>query len=50
MMTQDEREILMQKFTEANRKLIMANEQLEAANLKLKEYEEKAGKAHIHKQ
>ena len=45
MMTQDEREILMQKFTEANRKLIIANEQLEAANLKLKEYEEKASKA-----
>ena len=45
MMTQDEKEILMQKFTEANRKLIMANEQLEAANLKLKEYEEKASKA-----
>jgi len=44
-MNQDEREILMQKFTDANRKLLLANEKLEAANLKLKEYEEKAAKA-----
>ncbi len=44
-MNQDEREILMQKFAEANRKLMLANEQLEAANGKLKEYEEKAAKA-----
>jgi len=35
----------MQKFTEANRKLLQANEQLNAANAKLKEYEEKAAKA-----
>ena len=41
----DEKEILLQKFTEANRKLLMVNEQLEAANRKLKEYEEKARKA-----
>ena len=44
-MNQEEREILMQKFTDANRKLLLANEKLEAANLKLKEYEEKAAKA-----
>ena len=41
----EEREILMQKFAEANRKLLLANEKLEAANQKLKEYEEKAAKA-----
>ena len=35
----------MQKFTEANKKLILANEKLEAANSKLMEYEEKAEKA-----
>ena len=35
----------MQKFTEANKKLILANEKLEAANNKLMEYEEKAAKA-----
>ena len=44
-MNQDEREILMQKFTEANNKLMLANQELQAANLKLKEYEEKAAKA-----
>lgn len=44
-MNVDEREILMQKFAEVNRKLLLANEQLEAANKKLKEYEEKAEKA-----
>lgn len=44
-MNHDEREILMQKFAEANRKMILANEKLHAANLKLKEYEEKAAKA-----
>ena len=42
---QEEREILMQKFAEANRKLLLANEKLEAANQKLKEYEEKTAKA-----
>ena len=41
----DEREILMQKFAEANRKLMLANDRLDAANNKLKEYEEKAAKA-----
>lgn len=45
MMNQEEREILMQKFAEANRKLMLANERLEAANQKLKEYEEKTAKA-----
>ena len=35
----------MLKFTEANKKLMMANEKLEAANSKLMEYEEKAEKA-----
>ena len=44
-MNHDEREILMQKFAEANRKMLLANEKLQAANLKLKEYEEKAAKA-----
>lgn len=44
-MEQNEREILLQKFAEANRKLMQANEQLETANQKLKEYEEKAKKA-----
>ena len=44
-MNQEEKEILMQKFTEANKKLILANEKLEAANNKLMEYEEKAAKA-----
>jgi len=44
-MNTDEREILMQKFAEVNRKLLLANERLDAANKKLKEYEEKAQKA-----
>ena len=44
-MEKDEREILMQKFADANRKLMLANEQLAIANKKLKEYEEKALKA-----
>ena len=44
-MNRDEREVLMQKFAEANRKLMMANNKLEAVNQKLKEYEEKAEKA-----
>ena len=44
-MEQDEKEVLLQKFAEVNRKLIMANEKLESANRKLKEYEEKAEKA-----
>ena len=44
-MSQDEREILLQKFADVNRKLMIANEQLELANKKIKEYEEKASKA-----
>lgn len=44
-MNRDEREVLMQKFAEANRKLMMANNKLEEVNQKLKEYEEKAEKA-----
>ena len=44
-MEQSEKEILLQKFAEVNRKLKLATEQLEIANKKLKEYEEKALKA-----
>ena len=44
-MEKDEREILLQKFADANRKLMLVNEQLSIANRKLKEYEEKALKA-----
>ena len=44
-MEQNEKEILLQKFTEVNRRLKLATEQLEIANKKLKEYEEKALKA-----
>ena len=44
-MDQDERDILLQKFADANRKLMAANEELELAKKKLKEYEEKAAKA-----
>ena len=44
-MERNEKEILMQKFTEANRRLLLANEKLDAANRKLKEYEEKTEKA-----
>jgi len=44
-MEQSEREVLMQKFADTNRKLMLAYEQLEAANKKLKEYEEKTAKA-----
>ena len=40
-----EKEILLQKFAEVNRRLKLATEQLEIANKKLKEYEEKAQKA-----
>lgn len=41
-MEKNEREILLQKFADANRKLALVTEQLEIANKKLKEYEEKA--------
>lgn len=44
-MEKDEKEILLQKFAEANRRLMLAQEQLAIANKKLKEYEEKAQKA-----
>lgn len=44
-MEQSEREILLSKFAEANRKLILATDQLEQANKRLKEFEEKAAKA-----
>lgn len=44
-MVKDEKEILLQKFADANRKLLLVNEQLAIANRKLKEYEEKAQKA-----
>ena len=44
-MEQSEKEILLQKFADVNRKLKLATEQLEIANRKLKEYEEKALKA-----
>ena len=44
-MDNNEREILLQKFADANRKLMIAQEQLAIANKKLKEYEEKAQNA-----
>ena len=44
-MNQDEKELLLLKYAEVNHRLNMANEQLELANKKLKEYEEKALKA-----
>jgi len=44
-MEQNEKEILLQRFADVNRRLKLANEQLEIANKKLKEYEEKAQKA-----
>ena len=40
-----EKEILLQKYADANRRLTLAQEQLAIANQKLKEYEEKAQKA-----
>ena len=44
-MEKNEKEILLQKYADVNRRLILANEQLAIANKKLKEYEEKAQKA-----
>ena len=41
----DEKESLIQKLAEANRRLAMTQEQLAVATRKLKEYEEKAQKA-----
>lgn len=44
-MGQDEKDILLQKLADASRKVRLLSEQLEIANRKLKEYEEKALKA-----
>ena len=44
-MGQDEKDILLQKLADASRKVRLFSEQLEIANRKLKEYEEKALKA-----
>ncbi len=44
-MSKDEKELLLAKFAETNRKLMMVTEQLNEANKKIKEYEEKALKA-----
>jgi CheY-like chemotaxis protein len=44
-MEKDEKEILLQKYADANRRLMLAQEQLAIANKKLKEYEEKAKNA-----
>ena len=44
-MDQDEKEILLQKYADATHRLAQVQEQLEQANRKLKEYEEKAAKA-----
>ena len=45
MMNQDEKELLLLKYAEVNHRLNIANQQLEEATKKLKEYEEKALKA-----
>ncbi|MGX8695284.1 MAG: response regulator [Prevotella sp.] len=45
VMSQDEKEILLQKFADVTRRLNVANAQLEEANKKLKEYEEKTKNA-----
>lgn len=44
-MEYSEKEVMLQKYAEANRKLSLAQEQLAIATQKLKEYEEKAQKA-----
>ncbi len=44
-MSQNEKEILLAKYAEANRKLSAVSAELDEANKKLKEYEEKAQKA-----
>jgi len=41
-MSQEERELLLQKFADVSHRLNMANAKLEEANKKIKEYEEKA--------
>ncbi len=45
LMEKNEKDILLQKYADLNRRLILAKEQLSIANQKLKEYEEKAQKA-----
>ncbi len=45
MTLEEEKEILFQKYTEANNQLMAAKLELEAANQKLKEYEEKVAQA-----
>ena len=45
MMNQEEKELLLQKYADVNHRLNVANAQLEQANRKLKEYEEKMAKA-----
>ena len=44
-MEHNEKEILLSKFADANRQLMLAKEQLAQANARLKEFEEKAEKA-----
>ena len=44
-MDRTEKEILLQQYSDVNRRLTLAQEQLAIANQKLKEYEEKAQKA-----
>ena len=44
-MEQNEKEVLLNKFAEVNRKLTIVSEQLQQANNRLKEFEEKAAKA-----
>lgn len=44
-MEHNEKEILLSKFADANRQLMLAKEQLNQANARLKEFEEKAEKA-----
>ena len=44
-MDRTENEILLQQYSDVNRRLTLAQEQLAIANQKLKEYEEKARKA-----
>ncbi len=45
MMNQDEKEALLQKYHDATHQLALVTERLEQANLKLKEYEERAAQA-----
>ncbi len=44
-MSLDDNEMLLQKFADVNHRLNLANQELEKAKAKLKEYEEKAAKA-----